>query len=99
MSPALGQLVRDRSKHIEAPERVLPAGALTADEALPHLQSGRAGMLEAFRTANPDALDQVTHPHPIFGPLTLRSWVALAADHEARHAEQISEIAEQLRTT
>lgn len=99
MTPALGTLVRDRSKHIEAPERVLPAGELTADEALPHLQSARLGMLAAFGTANSDALDQLTHPHPIFGPLTLRSWVALAADHEARHAEQISEIAEQLRAS
>ena len=96
MTPALGRLVRDRSKHIEAPERVLPAGAMTTDEALPHLQSARAGMLAAFDTANDEALDQLTHPHPLFGPLTLRSWVALAADHEARHAEQISEIAEQL---
>lgn len=99
MSPALAQLVRDRSKHIEAPERVLPAGALTADEALPHLQSARAGMLAAFGTANSEALDRLTHPHPLFGPLTLRSWVALAADHEARHAEQISEIADQLRSS
>ncbi|HUQ47727.1 MAG TPA: DinB family protein [Gemmatimonadaceae bacterium] len=98
MTPALGRLVRDRSKHIEAPERVLPAGAMTADEALPQLQSARGGMLAAFATANADALDQLTHPHPVFGPLTLRSWVALAADHEARHAEQISEIAEQLST-
>ena len=97
MTPALSRLVRDRSKHIEAPDRVLPSGAMTADEALPNLQNARAGMLAAFGTANSDALDQMTHPHPIFGPLTLRSWVALAADHEARHAEQISEIAEQLR--
>lgn len=99
MTPALARLVRDRSKHIEAPERVLPAGALTADEALPHLQNARAGMLAAFDSANPDALDQLTHPHPLFGPLTLRSWVALAADHEARHAEQIAEIAQQLGAT
>lgn len=97
MSPALARLVRDRSKHVEAPERVLPAGELTADEALIHLQRARAGTLAAFATANADALDQLTHPHPFFGPLTLRSWVALAADHEGRHAEQISEIADQLR--
>lgn len=96
MSPALARLVRDRSKHIEAPDRVLPAGALTADEALPHLENARSGMLAAFKSANLEALDQLTHPHPLFGPLTLRSWVALAADHEARHAEQISEIADQL---
>lgn len=97
MTPALGRLVRDRSKHIEAPERVLPAGALTADEAFPQLLHARSEMLAAFDSANPEALDKLTHPHPLFGPLTLRSWVALAADHEARHAEQMSEIADQLR--
>jgi uncharacterized damage-inducible protein DinB len=96
MSPRLAALVRDRSKYLEAPERVLPAGTMTADEALPHLQDARKAMLAAFASADAAALDTLTHPHPYFGPLTLRSWVALAADHEARHAEQISEIAQQL---
>jgi len=96
MSPRIAGLVRDRSKHLEAPERVLPAGALTADEAVPHLLKAREGMLAAFASANDAALDTITHPHPYFGPLTIRSWVALATDHEARHAEQISEIADQL---
>ena len=96
-TPAIANLIRDRSKRIEAPERVQPVGALSAQAALAHLKTTRAGMLAAFLSANVDALDQLTHPHPAFGPLSLRSWVALAADHEARHAEQIGEIAEQLR--
>lgn len=96
MGPELGAVVRDRSKRIEAPERVQPAGGLSAQDALAHLSTTRAGLLAAFESANPEALDRLTHPHPIFGPLTLRSWVALAADHEARHAQQIAEIAQQL---
>ena len=96
-SHEIGNLVRDRSQHIEAPERVLPAGASSAQEALDQLKSARSALLTAFDSANRTALDHVTHPHPIFGPLTLRSWIALVSDHEARHAEQIGEVADQLR--
>jgi hypothetical protein len=41
-------------------------------------------------------LDRVTHPHPVFGLLTLRSWVAFSADHEARHSDQIADVAQRL---
>lgn len=96
-TPALGKRIRDRSQRIEAPERVRPAGTLSAESALTQLQAARAGLLSAFASANADALDRVTHAHPVFGPLTLRSWMALTSDHEARHAAQIDEIAGALR--
>jgi len=96
-TPQLGVRIRDRSQRIEAPERVRPAGGLSADGALTQLQAARAGLLSAFASANADALDRVTHAHPVFGPLTLRSWMALTSDHEARHAAQIGEIADQLK--
>ena len=95
-TPALGRRIRDRSQKIEAPERVRPAGTLSAESALAQLQAARAGLLSAFTSADAVALDRVTHPHPVFGPLTLRSWMALTSDHEARHAAQIGEIADQL---
>lgn len=95
-TPQFGALVRDRSKPLEAPERVRPEGKLSAEEALARLQAARAALLEAFASADAEALDRQTHVHPFFGPLTLRSWMALAADHEARHAAQIGEIADQL---
>src|SRR6476646_8874414 len=69
-TPALGKRIRDRSQKIEAPERVRPAGALSADGALTQLQAARAGLLAAFASADAHALDRVTHPHPVFGPLT-----------------------------
>ena len=95
-TPDFGARVRNRAERIEAPERVRPAGTQSAEEALAQLQLVRVGLLNAFATANPAALDTMTHAHPVFGPLTLRSWVSLPADHEARHAAQIGEIAEQL---
>lgn len=92
-------LVRDRGKRIEAPERVHPTGAMSASDGLAHLATTRAGLLSAFSSANSDALDKMTHPHTVFGPLTLRSWMALVADHDARHADQIDDIADRLKTS
>jgi hypothetical protein len=97
VTPALSAMVRDRSRGIEAPERVCPSGAMSSDEALAQLSVTRPAFISAFSSANADALDRVTHPHPVFGPLTLRSWVAFSADHEARHSEQIREIAHRLQ--
>ncbi|MFL5578988.1 MAG: DinB family protein [Gemmatimonadaceae bacterium] len=96
LGPRLAALVRDRSRRIEAPERVRPGGGVPADEALGRLVEARERTIAAFAAADRAALDRVTHTHPVFGPLTLRSWVALTADHEARHAAQIGEIGEQV---
>ena len=96
-SPKHGRMVRDRSRKIEAPERVRPAGALGPQEAWAQLEATRAKLLEAFAGADARSLDGLTHAHPVFGPLTLRTWVSFTADHEARHAAQIGEIAEQLQ--
>jgi hypothetical protein len=41
----------------------------------------------------------VSWPHPRFGPLTGYQWIAFSGAHEARHAAQIREIAEQLRAS
>jgi uncharacterized damage-inducible protein DinB len=84
--------VRDRTTKVEAPERVRPAGGLSADEALAQLHASRAAVLEAFSAADPAVLDGVFFPHPFIGPLTLRAWVELVAHHDARHAEQMSEL-------
>lgn len=92
----LGERVRDRGTKIEAPERVRPAGVLDPAAAFAQLEAAREAMLAAFAAANRDALDAFTYPHPLIGPLTLRSWVSITADHEARHSAQIVEIAEQL---
>ena len=84
--------VRDRTTKVDAPERVRPAQGLSPDEALAQLHASRAAVLEAFTAADPAVLDGVLFPHPFIGPLTLRAWVELVAHHDARHAEQLSEL-------
>ena len=84
--------VRDRTTKVEAPERVRPSESLDADAALAQLHASRAALLEAFTAADPAVLDGILFPHPFIGPLTLRAWVELVAHHDARHAEQMSEL-------
>ena len=84
--------VRDRTTKVEAPERVRPSEPLDADAALAQLHASRAALLEAFTAADPAVLDGILFPHPFIGPLTLRAWVELVAHHDARHAEQMSEL-------
>ncbi len=84
--------VRDRGTKVEAPERVRPSATLDADAALAQLHASRAAILEAFTAAESAVLDGIIVPHPFIGPLTLRAWVELVAHHDARHAEQMSEL-------
>jgi hypothetical protein len=39
------------------------------------------------------AIDAVTHPHPVLGVIDAYQWFIFIGSHEARHAEQIREIA------
>lgn len=39
------------------------------------------------------ALEQVSHPHVIMGPLSIYEWIGFMGGHAARHAAQIREIA------
>ena len=85
--------LRGRDERIAAPERVQPTGSVNAEDSLRALENTRAALCEAFRAANPQALDGCTYEHPVLGTLTLRDWVHFVAHHEARHVAQIREIA------
>jgi hypothetical protein len=82
-----------RTRMIEAPEIVLPADGITFDEALLALSASRARLLEAIAKADGLALGAVSAAHPRLGPLTMYEWLLMIARHEARHAEQLDEIA------
>lgn len=92
--PALAATMRNRAVRVEAPERLRPAGTLTAAQALARLEEKRAKLLAALAAADPRSLDYVVHEHPVLGLLTLRAFVAVVAFHEGRHTEQLREIAE-----
>lgn len=94
MPARMEALVRDRSNRLEAPERVRPSDGLSPEAAMAQLMAVREGLIDAFRNAPPAVLDEAAFPHPYFGPLTLRVWVELSAYHDARHAHQLSELAD-----
>ena len=85
--------LRDRLERMEAPDRIRPTGTLTAAEALRELAEARAALRAAYLAADPAALDGQTHTHPFLGTFTLGTWVEFLAHHEARHADQVEEIA------
>ena len=91
--------IRNRAQRVVAPDRVLPTGALSIEAALAQLESARAALIAAFLEADDVVLDGAVHPHPFIGPVTLRGWVELAAHHDARHGEQVAEVADWAAST
>ena len=87
-------VVRTRDVKLSAPERTHPTGRLAPGMVIEQLAAARDGLRETFSTAADAVLDGAVHPHPFIGPLTLRAWVALVAHHDARHAQQMAEVAD-----
>ena len=90
------QRLSDRSIRLPAPDRVVPRGQLSAEEALSALLITRGVLLAQLHAADGYALSQASHPHPFFGSLDLYEWVFMTGGHELRHAAQIREVAAQL---
>lgn len=88
--------LRDRSRRIEVPERVAPAGGWSPQEALDRLAASRAELHEAIRAGDGLALGSVYQTHARLGEIDLYRWILFVAEHEARHVQQAAEIVEQL---
>ena len=98
LTPERAARIRDRSVRIEAPARIRPAGRIGSAEALEALTAARAALVAAYLAADPAALDGLTQRHPVVGLLTLRGWVMFVGHHEARHAAQVAELADTIRS-
>jgi hypothetical protein len=57
------------------------------------LEQARREFCEMLAAVDGLALGTVTSDHPLMGTLTVYQWVELVAGHEARHTEQIREVA------
>ena len=55
-------------------------------------------MHDAIRAADGLALGSIHQTHARLGELDLYGWILFVAEHEARHAQQAAEIAEQFGT-
>ena len=87
--------VANREAPLIAPERLRPKG-LDAVAAWVAIENVRARFREFVTSCDGWALEQVSFPHPVLGPLNLYQWFLFAAGHQTRHAAQIREIAQQL---
>ncbi len=89
------QLARfvDRGRRFKTPEASEPRGGLTAAAAWVMLEDARAALLQVVRDSDGLALAGPAGSHPFFGPFTFHQWLAFAAGHDARHADQIREMA------
>jgi uncharacterized damage-inducible protein DinB len=92
-------IIMDRTRQIEAPERVAARGEWSADEARAALQQSREALLAALKLGDGLALSEVRHAHPILGDLNLYEWVYFVGVHELRHTAQIRAVAEYFSTT
>jgi hypothetical protein len=84
--------VLDRTTKITAPDRVDPRH--TGDKATwEEFESARSAVRALIVEHDGMALGELSHPHPVFGPLDFYHWFAFVAAHGTRHAAQILEIA------
>lgn len=96
-SSILGQIdvdrFLDRTRKLDAPQSTQPRGGMTLPALWTQLEATRADLRGAVGTANGLALGALSFPHRYFGPLDLYAWIALVGAHDARHTDQVREIA------
>lgn len=86
--------ILDRSHRATAPDMVQPRSEHDATAAWSALQQSRADLRAALVANDGLALGEVTQEHPVLGMINLYQWIIFVGAHEARHTEQIREIAE-----
>jgi hypothetical protein len=91
----LRQVVVDRSRAVVAPDFITPTGQVDADTAWAALQASRHELLQLTKVAEGRDLSAVSRAHPVLGQIDGYQWLSSIGAHEARHAAQIAEIAEQ----
>jgi len=63
------------------------------------LNESREMLRAAVAEADGLALGSITHPHPVLGEIDLYQWILFVGHHEARHAQQIDEVAQSVSKT
>lgn len=89
----------NRDAKVMAPDPIQPTGTMSADAALASLERSRADLLAALQAADGKDLSKVTRQHPALGTLDGYQWILAIGAHEMRHALQIDEIGQALRSS
>jgi hypothetical protein len=89
--------ILDRSSKHVAPDPVRPQ-SLDWKTAWSRLEDARRSFLDVYLSGDGLALADVHFVHPRLGSLNLYQWAVWLGGHEARHTEQIREIAVTLKS-
>lgn len=85
--------ILDRSHRATAPDFVRPQADRDANAAWAALQQSRTELRAAVVANDGFALSEVKYEHPVLGLIDLYQWLIFVGAHEARHTDQIREIA------
>jgi hypothetical protein len=99
LDPSRFDALAAASVTMDAPERTRPVGEISADAARDALVETRRQLREQILAGDGLALSEVSHPHPLFGDLTLYEWILFVGAHEARHTRQLRAIANHFATS
>jgi uncharacterized damage-inducible protein DinB len=79
---------RSRREKYVAPEMARPKGEARLADSLAHLRRSREELRGLRLRIEAADLNEVSYPHPAFGPLNVYEWLAFIGIHEARHLKQ-----------
>ncbi len=89
----INRTLLDRSARRDAPDLVVPAGAIGRDEAIRVFVERRAHVLVfAETTTAPLKAHSLDHHRPLYGALSAYQWLLYIPLHTMRHMQQIAEI-------
>ena len=98
----LEQLILDRSKKVNAPDRLHPStDPKTMAQLKEILHDSQEKFLGALNDIEITALLDKTSPpisHPVFGQMSTGQWITAVPLHEERHIQQIEELKERLQS-
>ena len=83
----------DRSRKITTGDATQPRGGMEVARLREALDESRGTLLHTIERCDGLALESVSIPHAVLGPINLYQWIAFVGTHEARHAAQIRETA------
>jgi uncharacterized damage-inducible protein DinB len=98
VDPSFLERAHDRRSRFKTGELSEPRGGLTSDQAWAKLEETRQAFLDLLERADGLAVSGITAPHPAFGTLNFHQWAVFLGAHDARHALQIREMADQLES-
>ena len=87
------RVLRNRLRRVVTSQASEPTGTLDVTAAWAELEAARQAVLDLIHQSDGLPLADPLAPHPVFGSLTFRQWIVFLGGHEARHADQILEIA------